>query len=61
MDLGRILVGPETACSARLLKLMLAFLRTILASMSGFFTLGLGRLFRVESFTSSKLIAVSIS
>lgn len=54
-------MGPETACSARLLKLMLAFLRTILASMSGFFTLGLGRLFRVESFTSSKLIAVSIS
>ena len=29
--------------------------------MSGFFTLGIGRLFHVESFTRSKLIAVTIS
>ncbi|CED84858.1 Predicted membrane protein [Phaffia rhodozyma] len=34
---------------------------TILASMSGFFTLGIGRLFRVETFTLSKMIAVTIS
>ncbi|KAL7415666.1 hypothetical protein BDY24DRAFT_359690 [Mrakia frigida] len=34
---------------------------TILASMSGFFTLGIGRLFHVETFTKSKLVAVTIS
>ncbi|KZT41399.1 vacuolar membrane protein [Sistotremastrum suecicum HHB10207 ss-3] len=34
---------------------------TILSSMSGFFTLGIGRLFRVESFTLLKVAAVITS
>ncbi|KAJ7103412.1 hypothetical protein B0H15DRAFT_874906 [Mycena belliarum] len=34
---------------------------TILSSMSGFFTLGLGRIFRVEMLTLAKIIAVATS
>ncbi|KAF8922433.1 hypothetical protein CPB85DRAFT_1427743 [Mucidula mucida] len=34
---------------------------TILSSMSGFFTLGIGRVFRVEQLTGTKFIAVFIS